>query len=338
MKIRDHSLSVEPVDGSDLTFVVQGPIFTEANPNFGVTTKTALDSLRKYFPGSPIILSTYTDSDLNGLSYDQLVETNEAQEPYQVAKLLGTEVENSINRQICTSRKGLELVKTPLACKTRSDNVFTSNRLLQLRRSYEKQDRDFSFFKERLLIPNYMSRNPRHIVPLAYHFSDTLVFGLAEDVLSFFDLPYTKEPEHTCYFDIHQMPEDAWDPCAMRRFHSEQYFLHCIIQRHMEPEFEHQLDIRPELFDRVDRILVNNFVIHDLDSIGLKFVLPLSLGDRISMYHHRDWELLYGKWLDQEFPCRPYSPLYRLYHSVLCKLLNWRFLYRRKDEIALPYI
>ncbi len=333
-----QSREAEPVDGRDVTFVVQGPVFTSDNPSFGVTTKAALESLRRHFPQSPIILSTYVGSDLTGLSYDRLVETDEDQEPYQVVKLLDTEVENSVNRQICTSRKGLQQVETSLACKTRTDNIFTSARLLELRRSYDRRDDAFKLFNQRLVIPNYMSRNPRHIVPLAYHFSDTIVFGATEDVLAFFDIPYSVEPQHTHYFQVNPRPPGAWDPCAVKRFHSEQYFLYCALQRHMEPEFEHQLDIRPGLFERAENILVNNFVIHDLETIGLKFVLPLSLGDRISMFHHRDWELLYGSLLDPSFPCRPYGPLRRLLHPLLCKLLYWRFRLKRKDEIALPYI
>ena len=54
----------------DISFIIQGLI----NPKI---TKKCLNNIRKYFPKSEIILSTYKGENIDGLNYDKVILTED---------------------------------------------------------------------------------------------------------------------------------------------------------------------------------------------------------------------------------------------------------------------
>lgn len=111
--------SPRPIEGHEITFVVQGPVqIFDGRDQPENATELCISSIRKYFPDSTILLSTWHEQDLSGLDFDELVE-NEDPGPLDYGPIRG-----NINRQIVSTRNGLQNVKTKWAAKIRSDHFF----------------------------------------------------------------------------------------------------------------------------------------------------------------------------------------------------------------------
>ena len=107
----------------DITFVFQGPIINEDD-----ATKKSFISVRKYFPDSKIILSTWKNSNFDNLDFDEKIET---QDPGAENYLYKNQKSfNNGNRMILSSYNGLINVKTKFAIKLRTDMYMQSNNLI----------------------------------------------------------------------------------------------------------------------------------------------------------------------------------------------------------------
>jgi WavE lipopolysaccharide synthesis len=159
---------------SNLTFVVQGPIYTEA----GGTAKV-LSSIRFWYPQARLVLSTFSSTPkklLINLDVDDLVLSEDPGDMTpQGAKPL------NINRQIVSTRAGLVRVTTPYAVKTRTDLILTGRQLIET----------YAPHKERgpVLVTNFTTRDPDLAVRIPYWICDFLYMGRTEDLRFVFDAP-----------------------------------------------------------------------------------------------------------------------------------------------------
>ncbi len=103
---------INGIDTKEITFVVQGPVEKKA-------TSLCLQSIRNSFPNSRIVLSTWAGSHTDGLEYDSVVYS----EDHGAAVCDLNNVNCNINRQILSSKAGLEIVKTKYVAKVRSDLI-----------------------------------------------------------------------------------------------------------------------------------------------------------------------------------------------------------------------
>ena len=114
---------------SDITVVVQGPtVGKPGSPPRERLTHLCLERVRKHLTGAEIILSTYHGSDVTGLSFDILVES---EDPGATAYYDGPSRVNNVNRQIVTTRAGLSRATRPYALKIRSDLLLEGNGFLR---------------------------------------------------------------------------------------------------------------------------------------------------------------------------------------------------------------
>ena len=96
------------VDFKEISVVVQGAISGKStDPEHYQITKKVLQSIRKYLPGAEIILSTWKGSDVKGLDYDQLVESDDPG-AVLLGEYNGVKAFNNLNRQIVSSKAGLD--------------------------------------------------------------------------------------------------------------------------------------------------------------------------------------------------------------------------------------
>lgn len=66
------------IDDEAITFVVQGPVQASASrQQIAGITEQCLNSIRRFFPKSTIILSTWKGQPLDGLDYDQVLELDD---------------------------------------------------------------------------------------------------------------------------------------------------------------------------------------------------------------------------------------------------------------------
>ncbi|MCL9775435.1 WavE lipopolysaccharide synthesis family protein [Vibrio methylphosphonaticus] len=172
------------IPDSDITFVVQGPVqATAARTQIQGVTHQCLESIQRYFPGSPIILSTWQDQSTHGLNYDVLVESVD---PGPNVIINGTTPQTlNNNRLIVSSHAGLTQVKTRYAVKLRTDNVLSGRAFLTsyLAHFDVKRDPKMSFFKQRVLTSSAFFIGSHYGKPVHFHKSDLFDFGLTEDLL-----------------------------------------------------------------------------------------------------------------------------------------------------------
>ena len=185
--------SPRPIEGHEITFVVQGPVqIFDGRDQPENATELCISSIRKYFPDSTILLSTWREQDLSGLNFDELVE-NEDQGPLDYGPIRG-----NINRQIVSTRNGLQNVKTKWAAKIRSDHFFQLDPLFlaqyQEMRGLIKDSGKLKYFEEPICMcfHNVLLRR-------AHYISDWFHFGLTKDLLNLWSIPLSGDIDASWY-------------------------------------------------------------------------------------------------------------------------------------------
>ena len=108
-----------------ISFVMQGPIHKEKN-----VTKNCCKSIRKFFPESKIILSTWKGSNSDDLDIDEKIESEDPGS--NIFYYNNHKLENNVNRMLRSSLNGLLAVNSEYSVKLRSDNYLQSNSLSNL--------------------------------------------------------------------------------------------------------------------------------------------------------------------------------------------------------------
>lgn len=185
---------INSIDTKDISFVVQGAVDE-------VNTKLCLDSIRRNFPGCTIILSTWENTNIRGLTYDKIIFNKD---PGSAVYNIGGTF-NNINRQILSSYEGLKSVTTQYAAKVRSDLIFESPVFLTYFNKFLNYNEDYRLVKSRMIILSMYSRNLADIsdgVHLQnYHPSDWFCFGYTEDVIKYYSAPLIPSiPEFSRFF------------------------------------------------------------------------------------------------------------------------------------------
>ena len=166
------------IDPADISFVVQGPVQSiDGRSQEEGATERCLNSIRRWFPKSTIILSTWENQTIHCLDYDKLVVN---QDPGSLnSGPAGTF--NNVNRQIVSTSNGLQTVETKYAAKIRSDFYFEiCPEFLGL---YEKQSRFFesAMTKRSFLQPVCTCFHPTMIFR-PHWISDWFHFGHTDDM------------------------------------------------------------------------------------------------------------------------------------------------------------
>jgi hypothetical protein len=253
----------------DISFVVQGPIHP-------IATKKCLLSIRHFFPGSKIIVSTWEGSDISGLDYDFLVFSRD---PGAVSTCFGDKVVfNNTNRQIVSVINGLKIVTTKYVAKVRSDMEFINDHFLNRFNKYNIYNENYKFFQDRIIASTCFFRNPRHIT-LLFHISDIFHFVNLDDLLNLWDIPLAPEPETTRWFDG-KFEFFNTIPSISCRYASEQYIWISFLRKkglRIRFEYSNHLSIDKVLLS--EQTIVNNFVIETPQNLGLSLPRKLEDGD-----------------------------------------------------------
>jgi len=93
------------VPGRKISFVIQGPIHKEKD-----ITKKCCNSIRKFFPESKIILSTWKGSNSEDLDIDEKIESDDPGSDIFYYKY--NKLENNVNRMLRSSFNGLLAVNS----------------------------------------------------------------------------------------------------------------------------------------------------------------------------------------------------------------------------------
>jgi len=229
---------------NDISVVVQGPIHTQDN-----LTKRVLESVRTHLPDAELILSTWKGSDVDGLDYDILL-LNDDPGPLNVPN----KSKINLNRQIVSTRNGLQKATRTYAMKLRTDTLLTGTGFIDAFDKYPERREDFKVFEHKVIIPTLYTKNPLQPFPGLIHFfhpSDIFQFGLKRDLLLLWNIPNATEVD-------------------VRSIFSEQYvWTHCLKSSSENINFS-LLNLKEKLL--ISEIsLFNNFVIDTPSNLGIKY-------------------------------------------------------------------
>ncbi len=263
---------VKPISPEDITFVCTGKIFKQGD----WATYKSLRSVRKYFPRSKIILSTWEGEDLSELSglYDELI-LNKKMVPQYSAHLESCpwKAPNTYDLQQVSVHNGLKACKTKYAVRMRTDFILKNDHFLKnynkFNQVFNAYENDCKIFEQRVLIHETLTINP-HASDLAFiqHPADIFHFGLKEDLLKLWN--GSPMPKHVYnFFNEHT---GIHNPCCFAsQYIIEQYLWVSLLEREGKVACvpSYYLESSPMLVELTDRFFTSNFLIFDEQKLGL---------------------------------------------------------------------
>lgn len=305
------------IKSKDISVVVQGAINSEVTPK-------CLESIRKYLPEAEIILSTWEGSDVVRLDYDKLILNKD---PGGADCSRDGKGINNCNRELVSTFEGLKLANRKYALKIRSDIVFINNKITKIKFLNRKREENYSYLKDRVLVCSVYSRvygihnGTGQKVPILFHPSDWLYFGLREDVFSLFNIPLTKEPEFSQWFK--NRPQERYGykdahPFRLWKFSPEGYIWTEYLRKNHNINIDDKLDITPEKIELSRHSLINNFYMADQCQLGMKLAKynicqpRMEKRDREGLYTNMYWRREYRRFCSKKYIVLP----------TACYLLN----------------
>ncbi len=270
---------------SDVTFVIQGPNLDTFHHK--ITSKLIL-SIHKNFPKSQIVFSTWECENIRGLpKVDKIVFSKD---PGATLFLESPPTLNNVNRQIVSTKRGLDEVNSEYAVKIRSDLLFLNNNIL---RSFPFLDPDgrsdeFKFLQSYVLVSNQTSVNPRKMYKYPFCICDWFWAGRTEDLLDIWSIPLMPEPWFR-YFQEDDVMAKHGNPYLSRYF-PESYITSTFIRKKRDLQFEDSFDCASDNINLSEDIISNNFVIKSNWQLGIcsqKYRKPVRT--LIPMYTFRTW-------------------------------------------------
>ncbi|MEL7217391.1 MAG: WavE lipopolysaccharide synthesis family protein [Pseudomonadota bacterium] len=265
---------------SNLTFVVQGPVYSE-----GDGTAEVLASIRSWYPGAYLVLSTFASTPVELFAHLDADEVVLSEDPGDMTPK-GFKALN-INRQIVTTRAGLARVATPYVVKTRTDLVVTGRQLLD----------SYAPHVERgpVLVTNITTRDPDLAVRIPYWISDFLYMGRTEDLRFVFNAPLYGPSD----FTHASAPSDRshYCPDVVSIFPPEVY-LGLRLLRRFRPEIRQPADLREaEQMSRKDfwDFLVDHLLVVGPEGAGLRSIkYPLPFPNHAVMVKPGKWQTMHA--------------------------------------------
>jgi hypothetical protein len=276
---------------TDITLVFQGvfkPWVTRDHENFA--RNIALT--RKVLPGARIILSTWEGVELPpGLKVDAVVESRD---PGGLAPLkLDDSKANNVNRQLVTTRAGLDAVDTPYAAKLRTDCFLEHAGFID----YYLEQRTLDGGRERMLASSFFTLDPALFERMPYHISDWFHFGPTRTLQDYWSAA-PMSIEDAQYHETH--PHAPNSSVLERRFRARY-----AVEQHICMGFAASLgytcprflnDLSDAVMEDYWRFLGHEMMLLDPWQIGLRFDkygwVGTSAFQRLNNLMHLDWIFL----------------------------------------------
>jgi hypothetical protein len=241
---------------SQITVVLQGPVDWNLVEASGLpTTFYNIRMLRSLLPQCEIILSTWENEKTELLPVDTVIYNKD---PGPQPSRIPDGIINNVNRQIVSTVAGLKAATHPYTLKMRTDIVLLGTNFL---RAFERAKFPVSsaaLFERKIISNNLTSRNPRAIVdvPLPFHPSDHIHFGLTTDLLTFWDVPLQTD-EDADYFLTQERPNHFRDHETSRLI-PEQHICLGAFKKKFSVELTHYSD--SSQIDQGEKLLLENFI------------------------------------------------------------------------------
>jgi hypothetical protein len=307
------------ISNEELSFIVQGEV-TEL-------TKKTTESIRNFFPGSKIIISTWQNSDVNNLDFDDLILSKD---PGGIkAKVNGGTV--NLLRQIISTLTGLKNCKTDYAIKIRSDMAFFGNNLLHHYSKFKNFQRSKGHFISRVMILENGTLNPNNLYEMPFHFGDWFYFGKTKDLLKIFSINFSKEDEleNAFYWKKRPFPINNINKKYFMRYRAETILTYFHISKKINLTLSHSNDVSSDNIQQSEFHLVNDYLLANMNNIqliNLKHINTSYLSTWVR-YSFNEWLLLH-----KIFFMKKNIFFYKLIYKIHCvfKFIIATILYKLK--------
>lgn len=250
-----------------ITFVVQGPIVKEGD----FTTRNTIESIKKNFPKSKIVLSTWEREILPDISVDEIVISKDPG-PLTYGKINNESLDakhppNNFNRQQVSTINGLKKVQTCFSVKIRSDSYLLNNKLAYAYRKPLFHNKKTIIFKEKIVVPSVYTINP-HLDVRCFHISDIFMMGLTEDMLNYWDcIPMSQTDSNYCSLNNIQSPVNI-----PSRFCPEQHLMiNYLYKLGFIREFpENHFTFTKEERKQFEKIISDNIIVRSFEKLGIR--------------------------------------------------------------------
>ena len=218
-----------------------------------------MENIRKYLPGSTIILSTWEGSNTEGLDFDVLVENKDPG-----SNMMGTYRSNCF-RQVVSSKNGLNASKTKYSIKIRADLEIKSSDFLNYFYEFNKlpTDSTYKILKQRII--TMTTCNPKRRYKLPFTLSDWFFFGLTEDLKNLFDIPLIDEKYQT-------KDKNGFKTELINPFYPEQYIWSKFILKYKPLSFRHSDDLSNNNIELSERYFANNCIFLNAKQVKLNWL------------------------------------------------------------------
>ena len=336
--IRQGNFQFHKINKSDITFVVNvnGPLNNEQSSH------RCLESIRRFFPKSPIVLSVWRGESIENLSglYDVLVCLDKPEEEHLTYFMPESRNErlNNVNLRQISIHAGMLKVNTPYAVQICTDIYLINDNFLYFYEKWSevlrKTDRDYCLFTARILTSQLYTYDVR-LSGNSYAMSDIFQFGRTEDMLKIWD-GHKESIKSFNYFVDHK--DSSWDnPFRLNaRYRAEQYALLYLVHKEL-PDIElpkYYFDHSSERFIfETEKVHASNLLVGDFGQLGLASALREESDKSICLTHSRLLELyLYNvepgnekclAYLKEQYtlPPIPKKPTARVFISVIVSVI-----------------
>ena len=283
------------INDTEITFVIQGNIRKENNLDY----KNTISSIKKYFPQSPIILSTWEGENIDKtLAINEIIfnKDNETLKPIILRKNTRPV---TIGKQICTTINGLKKVQTKYAFKIRTDFLLTGNSFLTFFNNMYAYIDKYKFVNQRILACSHVTHNPNLMKfnvdgsrRFFFHLADFCFFGQTIDLINLWDIKY---PTHA------ELLETQFSP--------EQYLATAFFKKHTTLTFKHRYSFDKKHLKINKMCFLNNFLFLSQKQFNIKpfstRLNTISIFNEnkvyIDSFYHYDWLLdYYRKYIDNK--------------------------------------
>lgn len=274
------------IKSEEISVVVQGNIDLKY-------IEICLKSIRHVLPKAELILSTWIEDrkKLNNLNLncDKYVFSKDPG-----AELLNKESKstNNINRQIISTQKGLAVATRKYILKYRSNMSLLSNNFLYF---YEKHSKNADFFKQKLLIVDYYTRNPR-IINMPFNPSDWIIFGLSEDVRKYYNISLQSKDE-VLWFKNHKNTSNLFKS-VYALYSPEQYICISFLKKYIRIKCKSYYDASEKNIETTEMFLAKNMIVIDSKKNGIIFLKysPNRYFEKSTLLTYNDWCFLNKKY------------------------------------------
>ncbi|WP_422766787.1 WavE lipopolysaccharide synthesis family protein [Photobacterium leiognathi subsp. mandapamensis] len=269
------------IQSKEISFVIQGAV----NNTYAIKV---ISSIRKNFPESELILSTWNGSNINEEIRSMLDVVLESEDPGDYTNKEDTPI--NVNRQIVSTRNGISKTTREYIVKTRTDIVFeNSNILYELSRNYSR-NKLFSISNEFILASDFSTRSHLKGLKVPFWICDFIYAGKRDDIKKLFSLKNYPIDFFSEYEKGH--PKTYQDKRHIYKYTPESYISYEYLDSKKTIKFEHSYDNNLEALRYYHNYLINNFVILNKRQLGvssLKYYLPFS--SRNYMFTNTDWRI-----------------------------------------------